>query len=327
MRSLAVYPARTKHSASSTKRTGTRYVKARFSLLAQTLALLIASITQSDTTEAGGRPPTYQIDNGLPGPGRYEVIVAPGGGTAYAVPFPLDTQNSAYDLVTEFTPFVQLGPTGGARELNLFGDNTVQYIAQTSTVRSVGVITGPNGAINWVSESRIVPGTSRFENVVTFNSTAPFGSVRFISFLNASAVNRAVALAPVTSASFNLLNFSNDPSRSAGISHGIDQSRLTGASYSGWVLREATTVYSNIVNPTREVFSVPGVIDSLILTTPEPLFAYSTVYRIFQSDNEPASAFAVDLNAGANQATVVTYLTGWPRLPSDDILFRSGFQN
>jgi hypothetical protein len=284
-------------------------------------------LVNSANAVAQGGPATFQIDNGVTGPGRYEVIVASGGGTAYGAVFPYDTGASAFDLVTEFTPFVQLGATGGARELSLYGNNTVNYIAQTGVVRSTGVIPGPNGSINWISESRLAPGSLRFENTISFSSTAAFGAVRFISYLNASVVDRMALQNTFSAPNFSLLYFNSDVTTSpTGISHGIAQTLLANASYSGWVSREATALYGNITNPTREVFSIAGVLDSLLLTTTDPRFPNSTVYRIFQSSNEPSSAYAVDLSPSATQATVVTYLTAWPKAQEDPV-FRNGFEN
>jgi hypothetical protein len=295
----------------------------RLSKLIWSLTMSVMSIAAlSDNSHA--QSATFQLDNGITGPGRFEVIVQPAGGTSFAAVFPLDTSASAFDLISEFTPFVQLGATGGARQLSLSGNNTVTFIAQTGIVRSTGVLAGPNGAINWVSEARLIG--RRLENTITFSSAAPFGAVRFISFLDASVVDRAATLAPTSAPDFSLLYFSSDTTRPTGIAHGIHQAQLVNASYAGWVMRESNRVFGNIVDPVREVFSLPGVLDPLVITAPDTRFPFSTVYRIFQSDTEPGSAYAVDLNAAATTATVVTHLTGFPQIQSDPV-FRNGFEN
>ncbi len=287
-----------------------------------TLSIALATLSRASHAQSA----TFQLDNGISGPGRFEVIVEPGGSTSFAPVFPFDTSASAFDLVSEFTPFVQVGATGGARELNRFPiGNTVTFIAQTGIVRSTGSFAGPNGSISWISESRLIG--RRFENAISFGSAAPFGAVRFISFLDASVLNRAATLAPPSAPDFSLLYFSTDPTRPTGIAHGISQAQLVNASYAGWVMRESSAVFGNIVDPTREVFSVSGVIDPIIISQADPRFPFSTVYRIFQvDDREPGSAFAVDLNAGATTATVVTHLTAYPSISSDPV-FRNGFEN
>jgi hypothetical protein len=268
---------------------------------------------------------TFQLDNGINGPRRFEVIVPSAGGTSSAAVYPAPQVTSNFDLVSDFTPFVQLGATGSARELALFGNNLVTFIAQTGTVRSTGSFTGPNGTINWVSEARLPAGSQRYENTTTFTSAAAFGAVRYISLMDASVVDRAAALNPGTP-DFNFVYFNDDQSTSStGIAHGIAQNRLVNASYAGWVMRRANNLFSNITDPARETFSLAGVIDPSIITTSDPRLPGVTAYRIFNDSSEPATAFAVDLNANATSATIVTYLTAYPVVQLDPI-FKNGFE-
>jgi hypothetical protein len=277
------------------------------------------------TLAHAGTVPTFQLDNGISGARRFEVIVPPGGGTGFAAVYPAPQVTPNFDLVSQYLPFVQVGATGGARELSLFGNNLVTFIAQSGTVRSSGSFSGPNGTINWVSEARLPAGTQRFENTLTFTSVSAFGAVRLISYMDASVVDRAALLNPGTP-DFNILYFTEDQSTSTtGLAHGIAQNRLVNASYTGWVMRRASNLFANITDPVRESFSLAGVIDPLMVTINEPRLPGITAYRIFNDTSEPATAFAVDLNASATSATIVTYLTAYPIVQLDPI-FRNGFE-
>jgi hypothetical protein len=287
-----------------------------FSLLAFTVFAANAS---------AGTVGPFQLDNGISGPRRFEVIVPSGGGTSFAAVYPAPQVTPNFDLVSDFTPFMQLGAIGGARELALSGNNLVTFIAQTGTVRSNGSFTGPNGTITWVSEARLPAGSQRYENTTTFTSASAFGAVRYISFMDASMVDRVAALNAGTP-DFNFVYFNNDQSTSTtGIAHGIAQNRLVNASYAGWVMRRASNLFSNITDPARETFSLAGVIDPSIITTSDPRLPGVTAYRIFNDASEPATAFAVDLNANATTATIVTYLTAYPVVQLDPI-FKNGFE-
>ncbi len=266
---------------------------------------------------------SIQINNNVSGPGRFELSVENGGGTNFAAVFPIPSVTSNYDLVDGFIPFLQLGAVGGAVELFRSSDSIV-FIAQTQTVRSTGTVSGPNGPISWVSEARL-SGPQRFENKITFSSTAPFGAVRFINLLDGSVIDRAGLIDPGTP-NFNLQYYTEDQSVStSGISHGIAQSTLVNASYAGWVMRDFSPLFSNIISSTREVFSVSGILDNILVTTSDPRLPAITAYKIFESPSDPSSAFAVDLNAAATSATVVTYLTASPVVQLDAI-FKNGFE-
>jgi hypothetical protein len=269
---------------------------------------------------------SFTLNNGISGPNRFELVIDPGGEVSAAAVFPTDESHPNLDLASEYAIFVKLSDAG-ARALSSYGNGTVSFIAQTQTVRSTGVIPGPNGSVNWVSESRFVA-SQTVENVVTFSSAAPFGAIRLASYFDTSNVNRMVLLSAPSDPNFSTLNFNSDVTvNTTGISHGIVRSRLNNANYVGWASREAIDLRGRISDlNSYESFSPSGLLDPLLITSNEPRFAFSTVYALFQRPNEPATAFGIELNPSASSATVVTQMTAWPNLRPLDGLLRNGFE-
>lgn len=287
------------------------------------VVLAIAALAALSNASAGG-PSNIEISNGITGEGRFAINVRPAGDASTVTIFPIALSGGGgNDVMQDFINFVRVGNAAPGIELISTGNGTVALVAQTGTVISNGSFAGSNGPVSWNSESRIAPGTQRYELTLNFSSSTPFGALRYISYFDADVIfasdDRMVVLDRATNPSLRMLVMDDD--QPVGIAHSIPNERLQNASYRGWVARPYSNLVTNIRSAAGEVFSPSGVIDLALISAANPLFPFSTSYT---NDNH-SHAFAVDLDPAATQAKVVIYIDAFPRvLP--DLLLKTGFE-
>ncbi len=122
------------------------------------------------------------IDNGISGDGEWTVDVLDGGESENCQIDPIGGTGLT-DVIYEWFVYIDVGADGSATRIS---DNvtTPAYLSGTNEVTSEGNFAGPNGTINWTSVASIASGSMVYNNVLTFSSTQPFGTVRVICYLD-----------------------------------------------------------------------------------------------------------------------------------------------
>ncbi len=257
-----------------------------------------------------------KIDNGIDGDGFWQVKVLRAGNTREAIIDP-NGPIGQQDLVFKLISYIDVGIDNQA--FNLGGTVEVRpYLNRNNQVVSSGVFEGPNGPVKWESFSYISPGSYIYTTKINFRSKAPFGDIRFISYLDANIPDGnkndiLIEIGEPGQVDFQLLMLDQD--EDYGVAHAVSY-YASGATYIGWAggRLNITTGYS-------DGYAIDGVID----TTRLPPYSDSRY-----PSNEafgPANiggAFAFDFNPRSTIASVTIFLGASPDGLPPNIIQRGG---
>jgi hypothetical protein len=272
-------------------------------------ALLVSGAVAQDGLRAAKRSqqaiplfsigPTLTIDNGIAGDGRLEVASGRGGETSTVL---IDPVGAALlqNIMFELNHYVDVGADGGGVQL---GNTTITQeptVTGPNQLTSAGNFAGPNGTINWTAVASIAPGTTRYVITVSFSSTAAFGTVRFIQYVDIDVepldTNNLVELGTFGSPDFQLVTVQNPANGDVGMRQVAPV--VTNASCIGWAARPYSQLRAAITGAGSS-YAPGGSIVGLGSTT-DPRFPGAPAF----GPEDITSAIACDLSPTATSATV-----------------------
>ena len=253
------------------------------------------------------------ISNGIAGDGRYQVVVDDAGDT-FSVKLDPTGATPLQSIVGELQSYIDVGADGGGTLLQL---SSTAPAASTglNQVTSAGAFVGQNGTIQWTAVSSIPPGTTAFVTTFSFTSSAPFGVVRFVSYLDGqvgAGPNVLVESGMPGEIDFSLLTLDQTPNI------GIGQTLLGGpflnASYRGWSADQYHDLRDRIEGP-GAAYSLSGVVN----TTNLPAYVDSRYPGLPAfGPADITEAMALDLSPTATTASITIDAFGIPaNVPAD----------
>lgn len=271
------------------------------------LAGLLTSVALFGSTLSFAQP--IAINNGVTGDGSWQVAAGEGGDSRVGIldpAGPVGPSNVIFDLST----LVDTGANGGAIALSQTTITSPPVLTAPGQVSSSGTFAGANGPVNWNSVSRIAPGSLVYQNSVTFTSSAPFGSLRVICYLDEDVLGSSddimVLFGTAGQSDFNVLTVDNTDN--FGVAHAAGYLTSPNATYVGWAADEYSDLINAIANQGTS-YSIPGVIDT---TSLPPITDPRYPGRMVFGPNDITNAFAFDLNPTTTTATVACSLGGLP---------------
>jgi hypothetical protein len=148
----------------------------------------VADQTHSSGGQRSAIGPTVTINNGVIGDGRLEVTLGAGGEDDLEFD-PLGGTGGVTPLLFELNHYVDVGADGGAVQLGATTITQPPTVTGPNQVTSSGQFTGANGTVNWTAVSTIPAGSVTYTTTLTFTSTAPFGALRVIQYMDADVDN------------------------------------------------------------------------------------------------------------------------------------------
>ncbi len=276
-------------------------MKALFAELLVGVALLLVS------GFAQAQPVT--ISNGVTGDGAWQVSALEGGDSTEGIldpAGPIGPNNVIFQLST----LVDAGANGGAVALSQTTITSPPALTAPGQVSSSGTFAGANGPVNWNSVSSIAPGSLVYQNNVTLSSSAPFGTLRVICYLDEDVVGSGddimVLFGTPGQADFNVLTVDN--SDNFGVAHAAGYLTANNATYAGWAADEFADLISAI-STAGATYSIPGVIDTSSLP---PISDARYPGRMVFGPNDITNAFAFDVTPTATTASIACSLGGLP---------------
>lgn len=248
------------------------------------------------------------IDNGITGDGFWSVDVLDAGDTRNGTLDPAGAQGQT-DVVFDLFTYVDIGADGGANRLSDFTDSSAT-LSGSNQVTSSGTFNGPNGAINWTAVSSIAPGSPIYNAVLSFNSTAPFGTIRLINYFDEDVLGVSddvlVVIGTPGTSDFQLLTIDDD--QNTGVSHIASYVAATGMSYVGWAADEFSDLRNDITGSGTS-YSIAGNVDTISLPPyNDTRFPTNSAY----GPQDITNAFAFDFDPTATSGTVTFSLASSP---------------
>lgn len=277
-------------------------MKVLSSMMLSALLCLVAGVAQAQSGVV--------INNGVSGDGAWQVTAEAGGDSGSGILDPAGPIGPS-DVIFQLLTIVDPGADGGAVPLSSTTITSPPMLTAPGQVSSSGTFAGGNNAaVNWNSVSRIAPGSLVYQNTVTFTSSAPFGTLRAICYLdedvNGSSDDIMVLFGTPGQSNFNVLTVDN--SDNFGVAHAAGYLTATNATYVGWAADEFSDLINDIANQ-GATYSIPGVIDTSSLP---PITDARYPSRPVFGPNDITNAFAFDLNPTATTATIACSLGGLP---------------
>ncbi len=173
---------------------------------------------------------TVTLDNGVSGVGGWEVIVDDAGSSATGN---LTHAGGTNDVIYSYRNSVVIGSGG---PLALSGTTTAHTTQNgLDQAQSGGSFGGQNGSISWIATSWINPGSAVLTTRFDFNSTDPFGSVRFFNYLDedvlSAGANNLIVFGSAASNDLQLLTVHD--TQNLGVAQAASYQPL-GATFAGW---------------------------------------------------------------------------------------------
>jgi hypothetical protein len=280
----------------------------------------------------GGLPTGPEVNNGTiidndvdPNTvGFFRFQPGPGGSVSFSIPNSLSGVTAQgqtqllidQDFIFDFLNYVDIGANGGAIDLSTTTITQAPTLVSDDLVVSQGTFAGANGPVNWRVETRIDDGISIVYNTLILNSASPFGSLRFVNYLDEDVINLTQNLlyqvGSPGQADFRLYTLDNG--ERIGFSQGgvyAGGPDLVNATYDGW----AADAYSDLVTAIEgpgTTYLPTGNIDTTDLT-PFVDPALGNVHGL--ADVTTAMAWTVDPTA--TTARITTFLELIPQAPVD----------
>ncbi len=211
------------------------------------------------------------------------------------------------NFLFEYTNYVDVGANGGALDLGTTNVTQAATLIAPDTVQSAGSFAGANGTVNWTVTQSIDNGTGLLKSVLTFDSVAGLGNLRYINYLDQDVLGISDDILQPTgtpgAADFRL--FTRDSAEQVGFAqYGEFQSGpdLANATYDGYAADRFFDLGSAILGG-GTTYSINGNIN----TTNLPPMVDPNLGTIY-GPNDVTSAMAWSVNPTATSATITAYL-------------------
>ncbi len=246
------------------------------------------------------------IDLGLPGDERWEVEVWAGGSTRYGAIDP-SGPDGLTDVVYDYFHYVDVGKDGGAVRFDQTNVTDAGTLIAPNTVRSSGWFAGASGqTIRWTATSWIEPGSPVYQTRLEFDTDVAFGDVRVISYLDEDVYGFSDDVLIVLGSGVNVQLLTLDSSQNVGVAQAV--MGLSNVQYLGWAADKYYDLQAAIEG-VGAVYSIAGVVDTGdLLPITDPRYPGSPAY----GPTDITTAFAFDLDPGANHASLLFALGGSP---------------
>lgn len=296
-----------------------------------------------DPVTGTGLPTIGEVDNGTSIdndvrndiPGSFGVNPMAGGSLSFISPSPtFDIANNPLfqdnratlqgalsgliidqDFVFEYLNYLDIGSNGSAVDLSTTTITTPPTLIAPDVVLSAGTVAGNNGGtITWEMQTSIASGSTRLTNTLALTSTAEFGDVQFISYLDEdlNGVSDDFLNVQGTPGDADFRAYTLDGPERVGFAQGGSYTagaELVNATYDGWAADRFADLRSAIVGP-GGTYSVPGNIDLVDL----PPFTDPTLGASY-GPSDITTAFAWSVDPAATEATITTFLELLPQDP------------
>jgi hypothetical protein len=281
-----------------------RTIGVRLATLWLTLVVALSWLPVTDAIAAKSGPgisgaigPTVTIDNGIVGDNRLEVGVG-AGGEASNISFDPSGPDGLQNLIFELNHYVDAGADGGAVQL---GNTTISQPPTPSganQVTSGGSFAGPNADITWTAVSSIAPGSNTYVTSITFVSTAAFGAVRLIQYLDGDVpdldFDRLIQVGTFGDPGFSLVTQSSE--NAVGLAQGAPA--VVGATCVGWAGSPFSDLRTLILNAGTTYSPAGNIID--LAPTKNVNFIGAPTW----GPTDITSAIACDLDPNATTAVI-----------------------
>ncbi|MFT5523674.1 MAG: hypothetical protein ACI9HK_001622, partial [Pirellulaceae bacterium] len=271
-------------------------------------------------TAVSGLPTGPEVDNGLlidndvdvNIPGHFEFTPLAGGGGSFASGSGVTVQGNNtlqvnQDFIFGFTNYVDVGSDGTALDLSLSTITTPPTLVSDDLVVSEGTFPGANGPINWRVETTFIDGDPRLTNTLTFTSTAPFGDVQFINYLDedVQGVGDDFLWPAGTPGQDDFRVFTLDGPEGFGFGQGgayTPGTELVNASYTGWAADQFADLVIAIEGGGTN-YSVAGNVDTASLAP----FTHPLLGGVF-GFGDVTSAMSWTLDPNSTNAVITSFL-------------------
>lgn len=253
------------------------------------------------------------IDNGVTGDGRWEVDVLAGGESRTGNLDPVGSPGGIVgptEIIFDYFHFVDVGANGGGVRLAETTVTSPPTLTGPNQVTSSGSFAGANGTIEWTAVSSIASGSTLYLTTLTFSSTAPFGTLRVIQYLDEDVVgvsdDHLIVIGTAGAADFQLLTIDDD--LPIGVAHAAGYLTAVNMTYIGWAADEFADLRSAITG-SGATYSIVGVVDTSDLPPiTDSRFPSTPAF----GPKDITSAIAFDVDPNATFASVLFSLGGSP---------------
>ena len=164
--------------------------------------------------------------------------------------------------------------------------------------------------MRWTAKSLLPAGSNVYITKLQFSSDSPFGTIRFIQYLDEDvlAVGDDLLVLSGTPGQSGFQLFTVDGTYASGIAHGWYPENTSSATYVGWAADKYSQLVSAITGAGAS-YSINGNVDTVDL----PLRTDSRFpgLRVY-GPKDVTSAIAFDLDPAATSATITLFLGGSP---------------
>ncbi|HJN11945.1 MAG TPA: pre-peptidase C-terminal domain-containing protein [Pirellulaceae bacterium] len=211
------------------------------------------------------------------------------------------------DFIFEFMNYIDVGNAGAAINLGASTITQQPTLVSDDVVVSRGSFSGANGTVNWTAETSFRDGVAVLFNELTFDSTAAFGALQFISYLDEDiqGISDDFLYPSGTPGDADFRAFTLDGPQRFGFSHGgfyFAGPEHVNATYDGWAADQFNQLQTAITGA-GTTYSIPGNID----TTSLPPFIDPALGQVY-GPRDVTTAFAWTLDPTATTATVTSFL-------------------
>lgn len=256
------------------------------------------------------------IDNDITGDNQWEVDVLNGGESNDGRIDPVGPDGLT-DIIYDYFFYVDPGADGGGIRLSGTTITTPEFLSNPDEVTSAGNFAGSNAAINWNAVASISNGSTIYQVTFTFTSSMPFGTVRFIVYLDedVEAVGDDILIVQGTAGADDFQLLTIDGVKDIGLAQSAAYSTATGMSYIGWTADKYSDLRSAITGAGAS-YSIGGFVDTTDLApTTDPRFPGAPAY----GPEDITTALAFDLNPSAT-AAAVTFFLGFEEAEPESVI-------
>ncbi len=244
------------------------------------------------------------------------------GGCLPATGVTVQTQNAVLqnqNFINAFLNYVDVGRNGAAVDLGATNITLPPTLVADDVVVSEGDFTVglvPNQQIiKWRVETSFQDGTPTVFNRVTFSSDRPLGNLRLINYFDPAILGAAgdILFTRGTPGQADFRAYIFDDAERIGFAHGgvlQEGTGLVDANFVGWASDIAADLNGAILG-TGAAYSIAGNIDQVSL----PPLDDPDLGRVYGPE-DVTTAFAWDIQGGANVATVTCFVQLIARNPS-----------
>jgi len=219
------------------------------------------------------------------------------------------------DFIFDYNNYIDVGADGGAVALENTTITMQPTLLADDLVVSEGNFTGANAQIDWRVETHLDDGEAIVFNTLTLSSQSNFGSARFITYLDedVQGISDDIMWIQGDAADNTLRVFTLDGPERFGFAQGgetVAGPGLQGASFTGWAADQFPELLTAIEG-NGTTYTPAGNID-----TGDLVPSVDPELGDIHGPEDITTAFAWDLDAQANSATIVSFLELVPQNPT-----------